>query len=264
MKLAAVGSNCIDYYSNIEQGKAYPGGGPVNMAVYTVRLGGQASYIGPVGDDAYGEIMRKAVADKGVDTSHLHVNPGKTAVSQVELIDGERVFGDYDEGVLTGYSLSPEDIDFICTHDAVVCDLWGKVEGQFKELKERGIKTAFDCATRPEDPASRTAMPYTDYLFFSTDDGDTPKLRALMEEYQSRGPKLVVAMLGERGSLCFDGERFYSFGIVPCDKLVDSMGAGDSYIAGFLFGIVSGLPIEQAMEKGAANATETLKYFGAW
>lgn len=264
MKLAAVGSNCIDYYSNIEQGKAYPGGGPVNMAVYTVRLGGQASYIGPVGDDAYGEIMRKAVGEKGVDTSHLHTKPGKTAVSQVELVNGERVFGDYEEGVLTDYSLSPEDIDFICTHDAVVCDLWGKVEGQFKELKERGVKTAFDCATRPEDPASQTAMPYADYLFFSTDDGDTPAVRALMKEYQSRGPKLVVAMLGEHGSLCFDGEQFYKFGIVPCDKLVDSMGAGDSYIAGFLFGIVEGLPIEQAMEKGAANATETLKYFGAW
>ena len=41
-------------------------------------------------------------------------------------------------------------------------------------------------------------------------------------------------------------------------------GAGDSYIAAFLYGIVEGLTIDEAMEKGAANATETLKYFGAW
>ena len=94
MKLAAVGSNCIDFYSNIEDGKAYPGGGPVNMAVYTVRLGGQSSYTGPVGDDEFGTIMRKAIAAKGVDISHLHTESGKTAVSQVELLDGERVFGD--------------------------------------------------------------------------------------------------------------------------------------------------------------------------
>lgn len=132
MKLAAVGSNCIDYYNNIEGGKAYPGGGPVNMAVYTRRLGGSASYIGPVGDDIYGKIMQEAVAAKGVDTSHLHVMPGKTAVSQVELIDGERVFGDYEEGVLEHYVLSDADMDFICTHDVVICDLWGKVEGQYK------------------------------------------------------------------------------------------------------------------------------------
>lgn len=42
------------------------------------------------------------------------------------------------------------------------------------------------------------------------------------------------------------------------------MGAGDSYIAGFLTGILADAPIEKAMEMGAAAATETLQYFGAW
>ena len=42
------------------------------------------------------------------------------------------------------------------------------------------------------------------------------------------------------------------------------MGAGDSYIAGFLKGMIDGESIETAMKMGAANATETLKYFGAW
>ena len=41
----------------VDGGKAFPGGGPVNMAVYTLRLGGEAAYIGPVGDDVYGQIM---------------------------------------------------------------------------------------------------------------------------------------------------------------------------------------------------------------
>lgn len=264
MKLAAVGSNCVDFYQNVEGGKAYPGGGPVNMAVYTVRLGGEASYIGPVGNDDFGVLMRRAVAEKGVDVSHLSVREGKTAVTQVSLIDGERVFGDYDEGVLSDYVLSEDDLSFICTHDMVICDLWGKVEGQFCELKRRGMQTAFDCATRPEDEAAQTAMPFTDVLFFSSDGGDTGALREQMRDYHARGPRLVVAMLGEEGSLCFDGERFHSFGIVPCEKLVDTMGAGDSYIAGFLFGLVEGLPLEDCMAKGAANATVTLGYFGGW
>lgn len=264
MKLAAVGSNCIDFYNNIEGGKAYPGGGPVNMAVYTLRLGGKASYIGPVGDDVYGKIMLDAIAAKGVDTSHLHVKPGKTAVSQVELIDSDRVFGDYEEGVLETYALSEEDMDFVCAHDVVICDLWGKVEGQYKDLKARGMVTAFDCANRPEDEASQVAMPYTDYLFFSSDDSDSPELRQQIKDYHAKGPKLVITMMGGDGSLCYDGKAFHKYGIVPCDNLVDTMGAGDSYIAGFLFGLVEGLSIEEAMHKGAANATETLKYFGAW
>ena len=180
------------------------------------------------------------------------------------MLEGERVFGDYEAGVLEDYTLSEEDMDFIQTHDMVVCDLWGKVEGQFQALKARGIPTAFDCATRPEDEASQIAMPYTDYLFYSSDDGDTPVLRDQMKGYHSRGPKLVIALLGEHGSLCYDGTKFHKFGIVPCEHVVDSMGAGDSYIAGFLYGIVEGMTIDEAMRKGAANATETLKYFGAW
>ena len=263
MKLAAVGSNCIDFYANLEGGKAYPGGGPVNMAVYTVRLGGQASYIGPVGDDKFGSIMAKAIREKGVDVSHLHVKSGKTAVSQVELIDGERVFGDYDEGVLSDYVLSEDDINFILQHDMVVCDLWGKVEGQYKELKEKGITTVFDCATRPEDEAAQIAMPYTDILFFSLEE-DNDFLRQQMITYAQKGPKLVIAMLGTKGSLCYDHQDFHSYGIVACDKVVDTMGAGDSYIAGFLFAYQEGDDILTCMHKGAANATETLKYFGAW
>ena len=264
MKLAAIGSNCIDYYNNIDNGKAYPGGGPVNMAVYTVRLGEEAAYIGPVGDDTYGQIMIDAVKGKGVDTSHLRVEQGKTAVTQVELIDGERVFGDYDEGVLADYVLTEEDMEFISSYDMVVCDLWGKVEGQFKDLKERGIVTAFDCATEPDSTESLTAIPYADYVFFSVDDGDTDANREKMKEIHAKGPKLVICMMGGEGSMCYDGEVFHRYGIVPCENLVDSMGAGDSYIAGFLFGIGEGLSIEDAMHKGAANATVTLGYFGGW
>ncbi|MDD3429659.1 MAG: fructoselysine 6-kinase [Oscillospiraceae bacterium] len=264
MKLAAIGSNCIDFYNNVQDGTAYPGGGPVNMAVYTARQGGSAAYIGPVGNDVYGTIMRDAMAAKGVDVSHLHTLPGKTAVTQVQLVNGERVFGDYDEGVLAQYTLSAQDIDFICTHDVVVCDLWGKVEGYFEALHARGMKTAFDCATRPQDEACEVAIPHSDYVFFSSDDGDTPDLRRQMQQIAARGPKLVIAMLGEDGSMCFDGTKFYKFGIVPCEKVIDSMGAGDSYISGFLYGAVEGLPIEKCMEKGATVATETLKYFGAW
>ena len=53
MKFAAVGSNCIDYYENLNGGTAFPGGGPVNMAVYAARLGAQSAYVGPVGSDPF-------------------------------------------------------------------------------------------------------------------------------------------------------------------------------------------------------------------
>ena len=156
------------------------------------------------------------------------------------------------------------DMDFIRKFDVVICDVWGKVEGQFKELKERGITTAFDCATYLESNASEKAIPYTDYLFYSTDENDNLQLREQMKKIHEKGPKYVICMMGTAGSMCYDGKDFHRFGIIPCEEVVDSMGAGDSYIAGFLKGMTEGKSVEAAMEIGATNATETLKYFGAW
>ena len=265
MRLAAIGSICIDFYKNMEGGKAFPGGGPVNMAVYTIRMGGSASYIGPVGSDDYGRIQREAMLNKGVDCSHVYTREGKTAVTDVELINGDRKFTGYDQGVLADFRLSDEDLRFIAEHhDVVVSDQWEKISEYFPKLREMGIPTAYDCSTRVSGPSALSVIPHTDYLFFSADDGDCRTLRELMKVLHSMGPKLVIAMLGEDGSLCFDGKDFHKYGIVPCDNVVDTLGAGDSYISGFLFGLIHGLSIEECMAKGAANATETLRYFGAW
>lgn len=261
IKLAAVGDNCIDLYD--QTGDAYPGGNPVNVAVYTVRLGGKASYTGVVGNDKYGELMRRAVADKGVDVSHLRTEPGSTALSHVTLVDGDRVFGDYEEGVMERFRLTDGDMDFLCGHDLVVSGLWGRVENDLPRLRARGVPVAFDCADRPEDPAAETALPYVDYAFFSNDSADDGALEEILKTIHTKGPRIVVATRGEKGSLAFDGQRFYQGSIVPC-QVVDTMGAGDSFIAGFLYGLMRGEDIPACMALGAENSSVTLGYAGAW
>lgn len=261
MKIAAVGDNCMDVYENL--GKAYPGGNPVNVAVYTVRLGGEASYTGVVGSDKYGKIMIDALNAKGVDTSHLKVLPGNTAITQVELVDGERVFGDYDEGVLAQFKLSDEDIDFLCSQDLVVTGLWGNIENDLYKIKAKGTPVAFDFANKLEDPVIEKAIYHVDYAFFASDDGDTEFIREYMKKMHAKGPKIVTVTLGDKGSIAYDGEKFTTFGIVPCD-VKDTMGAGDSYIAGFLRGILQGKELKECMHMGAANSSITLQYNGAW
>ena len=263
MKLAAVGSNCIDFYNNIDGGKAYPGGGPVNMAVYTLRLGGNASYIGPVGDDVYGKIMLDAIAAKGVDTSHMKVLEGNTAVTQVEIVNGDRVFGDYDEGVMADFKLNAEDIEFLAGYDMVVSGLWGMCEQELPLLKAKGATVAFDFATKLNDPVLEIAIPYVDYAFFSIDDQGEEEIKKFMLEMYGKGPKVVVVTRGEAGSIAYDGREFYTYGIVPVD-VVDTMGAGDSFIAGFLYAICEGKSVPKAMAEGAANSSVTLAYAGAW
>ena len=261
LRIATVGDNVMAVYDNLD--KAFPGGNTVNVDVYFVRLGGEASYVGAVGTDHYGQLILDALREKEVDISHVKVLPGKTAITHVELVNGERIFGDYDEGVLADFTLSDEDVDFLCQHDMVVTALWGKVENDLAKIKAKGIPVAFDAATRPEDPIVDTAISNVDYLFYSSDDGDTPELRENMKKLHSRGPKVVVVTLGEKGSIAYDGDKFTVCGIVPCD-VVDTMGAGDSYIAGFLYGILSKKPIEECMQMGAANSSITIGYNGAW
>lgn len=260
IRLAAVGDNCMDVYDRT--GEAHPGGNPVNVAVYTARLGGEASYTGVVGTDAYGERMRAAIAAKGVDISHLRTEPGATAVSHVELVDGERVFGEYDEGVMASFRMTEEDIAFLCAHDAVVTGLWGHTAGELHRFREAGVPVAFDFADRRSGPAVDLALPWVDYAFFSCD-GGTEEVRSRLRSVWERGPRLAIATRGSQGSLAFDGERFYPQGIVPC-RVVDTMGAGDSFIAGFLFGLLRGWEIPRCMALGARTSSVTLQYGGAW
>ncbi|MFL6561495.1 MAG: PfkB family carbohydrate kinase, partial [Bacillus sp. (in: firmicutes)] len=55
MRIATVGDNCMDVYQ--ASGKVYPGGNPVNVAVYLKGLGADAAYVGWVGSDPYGDQM---------------------------------------------------------------------------------------------------------------------------------------------------------------------------------------------------------------
>lgn len=279
IKIAAVGDNCIDLYDTT--GEGYPGGNPVNVAVYVKRLGGDASYTGAVGTDQNGKKLVDALHEKGVDTSHVQVLPGKTAVSHVKLADGDRVFGAYSEGVLADFRLRSEDVTFICQHDLAVTGIWGMIEKDLPEISKK-IPVAFDFANKFMSPVLDEAIPYVTYGFFSYDEESKPdfeeryrlfslerketqseKLLEFMKEVGKRGPRVVVVTLGEKGSLAWDGEMLYHCGIVPCD-LVDTMGAGDSFIAGFLYGILQGKDIRQSMQKGAENSAVTIGYFGAW
>ena len=64
-------------------------------------------------------------------------------------------------------------------------------------------------------------------------------IKEWVKKIHSYGPKLVTATMGELGSICYDGTTLHEFGIVPT-RVVNTVGAGDSYIAGFTYGILNG------------------------
>lgn len=54
---------------------AYPGGAPANLAVAAARLGADVSFVGKVGQDRFGELLRSSLEVNGVDASCLYVDP---------------------------------------------------------------------------------------------------------------------------------------------------------------------------------------------
>lgn len=260
-RIACVGDNCIDYYDKTDS--AFPGGNPVNVAVYVRRLGGQSSYIGAVGTDANGRVLTNALEGKGVDISHVQVLQGSTALTHVTLENGNRIFGEYDEGVMADFTLSDADMDFLCAHELVVSGVWGHAETRLGEVAARGVPVAFDCSDQLDTVMVRTALPHTRIAFFSDDDSDDRQLEARIRSVAIQGPEVVVATRGHRGSLAFDGEQFFSGDIVPCN-VVDTMGAGDSFIAGFLYAWLQGRDIPECMISGAQASAVTIGCFGAW
>ncbi|WP_432403614.1 fructoselysine 6-kinase [Wukongibacter sp. M2B1] len=261
IRIAAVGDNCIDFYDNT--GEIFPGGNPVNVAVYVKRMNGNSSYTGVVGTDYFGKFMIESISKKGVDTSHIKVLDGKTAVTHVEVKNGDRILGDYEEGVMKDFKLTEEDIEFLCSHDLVVTGIWGMVESELHKIKDRGVAVAFDFADNPDQKILDKALPYVDYAFFSNDNSNDEELHKFMKYIKSKGPSIVVVTRGEKGSMAYNGNEFTKLGITECE-VIDSMGAGDSYIAGFLMGVLEGKSIAECMEKGVLSSGITLGYYGAW
>lgn len=70
----------------------------------------------------------------------------------------------------------------------------------------------------------------------------------------------MIAMLGEHGSLAYDGQRFYHQAAenVP---VVNTVGAGDSYIAAFTYGVSLGRASRSAWRGGKALATRIVQQF---
>ncbi len=84
-------------------------------------------------------------------------------------------------------------------------------------------------------------------------------LRALKE----KTPGLVVMTMGEHGSIAYDGEKVYRGEAMPVE-VVDTLGAGDSYIAAFLCSRLEGMNIQDSMKEGHRAATEICKRLGGW
>ena len=88
-------------------------------------------------------------------------------------------------------------------------------------------------------------------------------IRDFLQKTVGKGCRCAIAMLGEAGSLAWDGRQFYA---LTADRLpvVNTVGAGDSYIAAFTYGLSLDEDIPACMARGKAQANRIIQQFNPY
>lgn len=261
-KIAAFGFCTIDIYE--DTGIYYATGNGINCVINLSKHGVEGSAVTVVGTDHYGEEMIRLLKTYSIDTSHVQVVEGETSVFRMALKNGnDRVHLENIPGVMENYIPTTEDINFVKEHEYVHMDLTGHVLHLLPELKEAGCKIIMDYSIKRDMSTLKSTLPYVDYAFFSYGEKDGQEMEFLEQMY-NHGADSVVATFGSEGSLCFENGKWFRYGVNKSIPVVNTVGAGDSFIAGFVYGKMQKYPTEECMETGAKFADEVVQNFNPY
>jgi len=229
--LIAVGDNTLDVY--LDRNIEYPGGNALNVAVFASRLGARSAYLGCVGDDRYGQYLLDCLQKEGVDASRCQTLPGANGWACVDSLDGERVFLGSDPGVCRQLRLNAEDLAYLRQFPLAHSSLYSGLEEQLAQIRHASGCLSFDFSDNWVEFDWRALIKHVDIAFFSAADLSSQEAHELAHSMRALGPAIVVITRGALGALAVDAQGIHEQPSRPC-TVVDSMGAGDGFIAAFL------------------------------
>ncbi len=259
LTLLTVGDNVVDRY--LELGVLYPGGNAVNVAVHGRRCGLGTAYIGAVGTDVAGRAVLDALVAEGVDTSLLRVVEGPNAYADVRIVDGNRVFEHGDPGV-SSFRLTPADFAAVAAATVVHTGECSMVEDQLVDLSSAARRLSFDFSERPDDYIAEYA-PLVDIAVRSMPLATVDDAVGEARRIQALGPGLVAVTMGAGGAVALNGQQAVH-APAPATAVVDTLGAGDAFIARLLTGFMTDMPLDLLLGAATAYASNTCATFGAF
>ncbi|MCB8883145.1 hypothetical protein ACELLULO517_23045 [Acidisoma cellulosilytica] len=255
IKVATVGDNCIDRYGH-PTSLSTVGGNALNVAVHLARAGMHCAYFGAVGDDDAGRRTINELAANGVDIGHVRIAQGVTAFTELTHDDtGDRVIGLEEFGVCLDYRVTPMEFEQLNVMRHIHLG-WMGDSGQCQEkLKSMGLSLSQDLAVNGNaaglDLAFASAGPCRDRAI------------TLANHALAQGAKLAVVTMGPIGSLASDGRSVFEVG-AHTTKIVDTLGAGDTFIAAFLAAQLLGRDVNACLEAGRDAAAVTCTHIGGF
>ena len=243
-------------------------GGQVATAIAACQQWGLSTrYVGKVGDDHAGRLHRDEFDRLGVE-AHLLIAKNCKSQQAFIIVDdtGERtVLWKRDKRVaLRSGELQREwitdakalHVDGHDTEAAATAAEWARASG---------IPVVADLDELY--PGVEALLKNLDYLVASRDipgriTGESDLRKSLPEVHKRYGFRLTAATLGEEGVLAWNGARFY-YAAAYCVKVVDTIGAGDTFHAGFIYGLLQGWPLQRQLDFGCAAAALNCAGMGA-
>jgi len=249
------------------------GGITANSGITMARMGVKTGVFSYVGDDAWRGVVRGIFEADGVDTRHLMVHPTEATSTTVVTIaaDGERSFLhcvgapktlDAD-ALLAHMGLWRHTRCMLLGYYSLMPNLEPQLPGVFKAVREAGCMTAMDAAGDggTMDPLEKI-LPHLDVWVPSRNEAEHQTGLAdpqkIIDAYRACGaPGIVgVKLGGTEGVLLSEksGVYVHAPSCTPPGEVIDTTGAGDSFYAGLLTGLLQGMPLPDAGRLGCAAA----------
>ncbi len=256
------------------------GGSAANTIIAISQLGGKTFYGCKVADDEYGQFYTQDLVDCGVDTNLTSHAPAAGITGKCLVLvtpDADRTMGTF-----LGISSQLSEADL--NPDAIADAEYTYIEG-FLVSGENSQQAAIKASQLARAAGRKVAMSLSDFnmvKFFKSGllemigDGvdmlfaneseallmaDTDDFAAAIEHTKTLAKAFAITR-GPQGSIIFDGEQVLEIAPYPVDA-IDTVGAGDMYAGGLLYGITNGLTWPQAGQLGSMASAKLVTAYGA-
>lgn len=238
IKIACVGDNVVDI--NYIDGIVNPGGNCVNVAVYCSQMRHKAAYVGVLADDDYAKVITDSLKKNQVAYDMSPVGHGETGRCFINLVDGDRIIGDENDGGLLKASplrLDEKLIMYLKKFDIVHTSCYSYIDDELEKIKDAGIPLLYDFSIEWDDEKISRLSEVADFALFSGRDDKTEEenMSVLKKVVDGRHCRMAILTMGTQGAWVYDGHTVHTKKPYNIEGgAIDTTGCGDSWISGFI------------------------------